>query len=395
MSDHTSPDLHDFSLVKGGPFYGTMVRLRLVRPNSHSFFRRAIFLALLAWLPLLLLSALQGLALGGPLQIPFLFDFPVSVRFLLAIPLLIIAEGVVDSRVGLVVRYLTQSGLVREKDYPGYHSGVRQVSRMCNSRVAEGLIAGLVILSAVFWRLEFSGVSSTWHFLVSPLGTVRTPAGWWYVFVSIPIFRFLLYRWLWRYLIWCWFLWRISRLDLQLVPTHPDLAAGLGCLGLAQTKFGIIIFVLSSLLSSHMGEEILFGGAFLTGYRTTILVYIFLILVIFLGPLLVFTPKLFEAKRRGLLDYGARANEYIRSFHRRWIKKEAREGEALLGSEDIQSLAGLRDSFEIIRRLKTFPFDLMTTVIPLVACAAIPFAPLILTVIPLEEIIKRILKIWF
>ena len=53
--------------------------------------------------------------------------------------------------------------------------------------------------------------------------------------------------------------------------------------GLAQTKFGIIIFALSSLLSAHMGEEILFGGALLAGYRTTILVYIFLILVIFLG----------------------------------------------------------------------------------------------------------------
>jgi hypothetical protein len=395
MSDRSSLDLHDFSLVKGGPFYGFLIRLRLLKPDSHAVHRMAIFLALLAWLPLLLLSAFQGLALGGPFRIPFLFDFPVSVRFLLVIPLLVVAESVVDSRVGLVVRYLTQSGLVHEKDYPRYHSAVCQVSRMCNSRVAEGVIVGLVILGAVFWRLEFSGVSSTWQFLVSPLGTMRTPAGWWYVFVSIPIFRFLLYRWLWRYFLWCWFLWRISRLDLQLIPTHPDLAAGLGCLGLAQTKFGIIIFALSSLLSAHMGEEILFGGALLAGYRTTILVYIFLILVIFLGPLLFLSPRLFEVKKRGLMDYGALANQYTRSFDRKWIRKEAAEGDALLGSNDIQSLVGLRDSFEIIRRMRAFPFDLMTTVIPLVACAAIPFAPLILTVFPFEEIIKKILKIWF
>ena len=138
MSDRSSLDLHDFSLVKGGPFYGVLIRLRLLKPDSHAVHRMAIFLALLAWLPLLLLSAFQGLALGGPFRIPFLFDFPVSVRFLLVIPLLVVAESVVDSRVGLVVRYLTQSGLVHEKDYPRYHSAVRQVSRMCNSRVAEG-----------------------------------------------------------------------------------------------------------------------------------------------------------------------------------------------------------------------------------------------------------------
>ena len=144
-----------------------------------------------------------------------------------------------------------------------------------------------------------------------------------------------------------------------------------------------------------MGEEILFGGALLAGYRTTILVYIFLILVIFLGPLLFLSPRLFEVKKRGLMDYGALANQYTRSFDRKWIRKETPEGEVLLGSNDIQSLVGLRDSFEIIRRMRAFPFDLMTTVIPLVACAAIPFAPLILTVFPFEEIIKKILKIWF
>jgi hypothetical protein len=397
MNDRSSLE-HDLSLTKGGPYYRTLVRLRLLRPDSYSVRRRAILFVLLTWLPLLLLSAFQGLALGGALRIPFLRDFPISVRFLLALPLLIAAESVVDSRVALVVRYLTQSGLVQEEDYPGYGSAARQISRMCNSRLAEGVIAGIIILSAALPRFEFSGAISTWQFIVSPLGAMRTAAGWWYVFVSLPVFQFLFYRWCWRYFIWCWFLWRISRLDLQLIPTHPDLAAGLGCLGLAQTKFWIIIFAISSVFSSHLGEEILYAGASLAGYKIMFLIFLLLIFVIFLGPLLVFTPKLFEAKRRGLLDYGVLANKYTRSFHRRWIKRKAHEvleEETLVESADIQLLTSLRGSFELVHKMRFVPFDLVTTVVPIVASAAIPLAPLTLTVIPLEEIIKRFLKIWF
>jgi hypothetical protein len=169
------------------------------------------------------------------------------------------------------------------------------------------------------------------------------------------------------------------------------MAAGLGFLGLAQVKYGIIIFALSSLLSSQMGQEILFGGASLANYKMTILGFVALILIIFLGPLLVFSPKLFDTKKKGLLEYGALANEYTQSFERKWIRREAPEGEALIGSADIQSLADLGNSFEIVRKMRPAPFDLMTTILPMVATAAIPFLPLALTVFPFEEIVKKVI----
>jgi hypothetical protein len=169
------------------------------------------------------------------------------------------------------------------------------------------------------------------------------------------------------------------------------MAAGLGFLGLAQAKYGIIIFALSSLLSSQIAQEILFGGASLNNYRMTILVYVALILITFLGPLLVFSPRLFDTRRNGLLEYGALANEYTRSFEGKWIRKEAPEGEALIGSADIQSLADLANSFEIVRKMRPAPFDLMTAILPMVAAAVIPFLPLALTVFPFEEIVKKII----
>jgi hypothetical protein len=390
MTNQPSLNLDDFSLAKGGPFFKLLVRMHLMNPDLAPAHRRSVVLALFTWLPLLILSAFQGLALGGSVRIPFLFDFPISVRLLLGLPLLILAENVIDVRAQMVVKHFIQSGLVRKNDHSAFESSIQQVSRMRNSLLAEGVIAGLVIFSAAFLRLEFSGTSSTWQFLVSPSGATRTLAGWWHVSVSIPLVQFLLVRWLWRYLIWCWFLWRISRLDLHLVPTHPDMAGGLGFLGLAQAKYAIIIFALSSLLSSQMGQEILFGEASLANYKATIFVFVVLILIILLGPLLVFSPKLFDAKRKGLLEYGALANEYTQSFERKWIRREAPEGEALIGSADIQSLADLGNSFEIVRKMRPAPFDLATTILPTVAAAAIPFLPLTLTVFPLEELIKKI-----
>jgi hypothetical protein len=393
MTNQPSLNLDEFSLAKGGLFFKLLVWMRLMRPDLAPTYRRTVVLVLFTWLPLLILSAFQGLALGGLVRIPFLLDFPISTRLLLALPLLIVAERVIDVRTQMVVKHLIQSGLVRKNDYSAFESSVQQVLRMRNSFLAEGVIAGFVILSAAFLRLEFSGTSSTWQFLVSPSGATRTLAGWWYVFVSVPIAQFILYRWLWRYLIWCWFLWRTSRLDLHLVPTHPDMAAGLGILGVAQAKYGIIIFALSSLLSSQMGQEILSGGASLANYKMTILGFVALILIIFLGPLVLFSAKLLDARRNGLLEYGALANEYTQSFERKWIRKEAPEGETLIGSADIQSLADLANSFEIVRKMRPAPFDLMTTILPMVAAAAIPFLPLTLTVLPFEEVVKKIIGI--
>jgi hypothetical protein len=119
-----------------------------------------------------------------------------------------------------------------------------------------------------------------------------------------------------------------------------------------------------------------------------------LILIIFLSPLLVFSPKLFETKRKGLLEYGALAGYYVRDFHRKWIRGETPEGEALIGSADIQSLADLGNSFEIVRKMRPIPIDL-NTLISLAGPAVAPLLPLLLTVLPMDEIIGKVFSLLF
>jgi hypothetical protein len=393
MKEQSPINYKEFSLIKGGLLYRLLVRMRLMRPDLEPLYSRAIIIALLTWLPLLVLSAMQGLALGGSITIPFLYDITVSVRLLLALTLLIVAEQIVDSRSNEVICHFIESGLIDDKDVSKYESIVRQVGRMVNSLPVEFVILALVIVNTVFLRLELSETSSTWRFLITPAGMTMTPAGWWNFVVSVPIFQFLLLRWLYRYLVWCWFLWRVSRLDLRLVPTHPDRVGGLAFLGVLQVKFCPIIFALASVLSAYVGQEVLFNGAVLKQYTVMIVGNTLLILVMFLGPYFVFSLKLFETKRRGFLTYSTLANDYTQSFHQKWIRGKAPQGEVLLGSSDIQSLADLSNSFGIVRDMRMVPFDLKLTILPIVACTVIPFFPLLFTVFPVEAILSKIVSI--
>ena len=394
MKKPSSVDLDDFFLTRGGPFFKLMVRSGLIKPDFARPARRATLLALFLWLPMLILSVLQGLAFDGPVALPFLWDFTVHVRFLIAVPMLIIAEVVLDARTNAVVKHFIKSGLVQEKDYPAFESAVRQAGRLRDSLLAEAFIVAAVIVNVIFNRVEYLGAASTWQTLVSEAGRTRTFAGWWYLLVGIPFFQFLLARWLWRFLIWSHFLRNLSKMDLRLIPTHPDLAAGLGFLSPAQAKYGIVVFALSAVIAAKIGEEILYGGASLLDYKFIIGGYVVMMLVILLAPLLVLTPKLLIVKRRGLLEYSALANEYTQAFDRKWVRKEVPESEPLLGSADIQSLADLGNSFGFVRNMRTFPIDL-NGIIPLIMATALPMLPLVLTVYPFDELVLKIVGFLF
>jgi hypothetical protein len=132
----------------------------------------------------------------------------------------------------------------------------------------------------------------------------------------------------------------------------------------------------------------------LMDYKFLIGGYVVLMLILILAPLLVFIPKLITVKRTGLLEYSALANEYTRAFDRKWVRKEAPEGEQLLGSGDIQSLADLGNSFSFVRNMRTIPVDL-NGVIPLIIATALPMLPLVLTVYPFDDLVLKLVGFLF
>lgn len=183
-------------------------------------------------------------------------------------------------------------------------------------------------------------------------------------------------------------------MDLQLIPSHPDLSAGLGFLSPTQTKFGRVVFAVSCVIAARIGEEIVYGGASLRDQKSVIASYVATMLIILLAPLLLFTPRLFIVKRRGLLEYGALGSEYTQAFHKKWIRKEGSEGESILGSSDIQSLADLGNSFGFVRNMRPFPID-RNSLLPIVAAIALPMLPLLLTVYPIQDLVVKIIGLLF
>jgi len=219
-----------------------------------------------------------------------------------------------------------------------------------------------------------------------------SPVGYWYAFAALPVFQFLIFRWIYRMVVWSRFLWKVSKLDLLLTPTHPDAAGGLAFLGKGLIPFGLILFALSAVVASSIASRILYSGGKLEDFQWSYAALFIIALGVFAGPMLIFVPKLLALKQRGLMEFGTLGSEYTQAFHRRWIEESDPTDEPLLGTGDIQSLADLGNSFDIIRKMRMLPVatsDFIAMVLP----GLLPALPLAATVMPLGEILKDLLKL--
>ncbi|HTF72007.1 MAG TPA: hypothetical protein VK638_56005 [Edaphobacter sp.] len=220
-----------------------------------------------------------------------------------------------------------------------------------------------------------------------------TMAGYWFAFVSIPVFQFILLRWYMRILIWFWFLLRVSRLKLNLLPAHPDRAGGLGFVGKSTFAFAPLLFAQGALLAAQIASHIFYNGQSLLTFKMTIAGFVAFFVVAVLAPLFLFTPQLARAKREGLEEYSAFASSYVMDFDQKWLRSKV-NAEQLLGTGDIQSLADLGNSFAVVREMRAIPFATDDVVLLLIATVA-PLIPLLLTIMPLEQLLTQALKIVF
>jgi hypothetical protein len=266
--------------------------------------------------------------------------------------------------------------------------------RLRNSVWAEVLLLVVVYSVGVFviWRNHSAIDVTTWYGKDGGGELRPTLAGLWFGFVSLPVFQFVLARWYFRLFIWARFLWHVSRIELRLVPTHPDYAGGLGFLGNISQAFAPLLAAQGVLLAGVMANKIFYAGAKLVDFKLEIVALLLVMLFFVLGPLLVFIPQMARAKRVGRREYGELAQRYVREFDDKWLRGGAPEGEALIGSADIQSLADMGNSFQVVRQMSIVPFG-KDTIIQLAVIALLPVAPLVLTMIPLGELLDRFVQI--
>ena len=392
-------DLHhppDFSLVLGGPLFQLLRRAHLSDDALLLVRQRVIVIVLLAWLPLLLLSALEGNLWGGSTVVPFLFDIEVHIRFLVALPLLILAEIVVHRRMRPLLQQFLERNLIPENAMTRFESAIASAFRLRNSVLAEVLLIALVYGFGVLivWRHYSALDTATWYATPSVAGSQLSLAGIWFGYVSLPIFQFLLCRWYFRLFIWAHFLWQVSRIELSLVPTHPDRLGGLSFVSGQVYAFTVLAVAHGALLAGNLANRILFLGAELTQFKAEIAVMLIFLMCIILGPLLFFVPQLAQAKRTGSREYGVLAERYVREFDSKWLRGGAPAGEPLVGSSDIQSLADLGSSFQVVREMRIVPIK-RDDVLRLVVATLLPIVPLALTMMSLEELLKTLFGVLF
>ena len=384
----------DFSLVLGGPLFQFYRRAHLSGDALELLRRRVLVITLFAWLPLLFLSALGGHALGGTIKIPFLFDVEANVRFLVALPVLIIADLVVHRRISPLIRKFVERHIVLDEDLPAYNAAVKSALRIRNSFAVEVMLVALVYTVGLWiWRSQIALGSATWYAAPTVTHLHLTLAGYWYVFVSLPLFQFMLLRWYLRLGLWFRLLWQISRLNLHLSAAHPDKCGGIGFVGHSSYAFAPILFAQGSLMAGLIASRVLYEGRSLQSFKMEAAGFVSFFVLFILGPLLMFTPLLERTQRKGSSQYGLLASRYVFGFEEKWIKVAPATSE-LMGTPDISGLADLGSSYFVVGEMRIVPFGLKD-VTRLAAATAAPFLPLSLTVFSVPQVLEFLVKMIF
>ncbi len=392
--DSPKREQEEFSLVVGGPLFRLWLSTRLTGGHLELLRRRIIAMVLLTWMPLLLLSVMEGHAWNGRLQLPFLFDVEQHLRFLVALPLLIFVERTVHERMRVCVGQFRVLKLIPDAARVQFDSAVTSAIRLRNSPAIELLLVALVYGVGVryFWRNYVALDVGSWYDVTVDGRLQPSLAGWWLGCVSLPTLQFLFLRWYLRIFIWARFLWQVSRIELKLLPTHPDRCGGLGFLMLVRFSFASVFLAQGVELAGMIANRIFFAHGRLPDFLPLIVAVTAVAELLVFGPLLVFTGKLEAAARTGVHEYGALAQKCARDFDEKWLRAGAPVHEPLLGSEDIESLADMGNSFDVIQQMRWVPFTLRD-VLQVGVISLLPVLPLTLTMVSLRDLLRYLLRL--
>ena len=383
-----------FSLVLGGPLFQLYRRTHLSGDALQWLRRRVVVITAFAWLPLLILSEMQRHGIPGTIiKIDFLHDISANVRLLIALPVLIIAEVVVHERLG--IRRFTERHIVSADDIQKFNAAIASALRARNSVAVEGVLLAFVYSVGVWlWRSHFSLGEPTWYEISEGKQWHLTFAGYWYVFVSIPVFQFILLRWYVRLVIWFRLLWQISRLNLRLSANHPDRAGGIGFLGESSYAFGPVLFAQGVLLSGLIANQVMYEGRNLLSFKLEASGFVAFFVLAVLGPLVMFSAQLERTKWKGSVDYGLLASRYDFDFARRWTQAGGLETGELRGAPELKPMVDLANIYSNVREMHLVPFG-WRSITRLAATTMAPLVPLLLTMSSPSEVVKVLLRIVF
>jgi hypothetical protein len=360
-----------------GPFARLQTALHVPSPYAAGAWRRGALAAAVAWFPLLLLTTLEG-SVGR-----FLPDAKSHVHYLLALPFLVMAEPWCLVRLSAIRQHLVVNRLVAGDDLIALERLGVSARRALDNRGAELAIALVAYVGAVLLAsASYARDLGTW---IGSDSTILSGAGWWRTTISHPLMIVVIAAWLWRLLVWTRFVAGVSRLDLRLVPVHPDLAGGLCFVALSLRAFAPVAFGFGAVIAAAALSPLIDEALLIPMPHLALAVGI--IVALFVAPLLVFAVPLHHARIRGILDYGGLASAHGHRFEDRWLRGVDPTPPDPL---DVQDFSATTDLYSIAAnawRMKLVPVTL-SDVLVLALAAVLPFLPVALLIMPLGEILR-------
>lgn len=390
VSNRVTLPMIDADVFSGGPPRRLQQSLGLITPAAPHVGRRAVIAALAAWGPLALLAVIQSLASPGHSAGSFFSDFATHTRSLVAIPALILAEPDCMPWLRRIVRTFVAEGLVVGADLERFQSRLASARRLLDSQVAE--VATILIAYAIVVPLIVyvpAEELSVWH--RRSAGTADlTIAGWWHALVSLPILLVLFLGWLWRLVVWTWFLACVARLDLQLIASHPDHAGGLRFVSTSLQGFRLVSIAMGAVLAGAIANRMIHHGVSPFAFRRVVLSLLISSAILFAGPLTVFIRRLRLAKRHGIFEYGALASGVGKAFEARWLRQAVTDH--ALSAEDFSAMTDLDSIVANVHDMRSLPFRLTDLAGP-VGGAALPLVPVAFLALPVQEIVDTLAKL--
>jgi len=384
-----------FALSTGGLIDWLSLRLHIRNAGSYNIRRRIIALFALTWLPIFLLSTFEGSLINGQLAIRFLSDPTPYVRYFVTLPLLVVASTIIDPLIATAISSLASSRIVPANRQTEFSRAFQALDRRNDSYLADIVILGIVALLAIAVVLSLAEAEnirniSTWAAVTADDHVRVTYAGWWFYLIASPVLLVVLFRWIWRFLIWCEFMFRVSRIKLDLEPSHPDLAGGLGVLRNGQNAFLIMFFAIGTMFSVSLADDLLYGDAVVAMAGPVVIVFVAVCILIMTLPLLFFTPQLIQAKLHGRAKYGALGYRLSRAFDEKWaVRTDPETGRNLLETADSSTVCDYSTVYEAVANMRYVagsPREYTLQAIVLL----IPFVPLVFIVVPFPELLKML-----
>jgi len=385
-----TPD-ESFDLLRNDLLLRWQRKLHIAPQEGLGVVRRALFFALLTWLPIMIWAVLNDRLVHVNTGEPLFKHFGIHIRCLFAIPLFILAEAMARNVLHQIVGRFQEHNIVSETQRTAFTNILNDMARLRDASIPWIFVIALALAWILSHPVHPDSHDMSWAAAGADFGF----GGWWFLYVAKPVFLVLLLGWFWRIVLVILLFHRIAQLELSLVPSHPDRCGGLGFLKKLPMALFLVTLAVSSIVASRWMHDALYHGQTLASLKAPAAVFVVVWVAVMLLPLMFFAPRIATMKREALLSYGALIGAQGRLVHQRWIlgqnvKSESGAGD-ILDAPELGPVVDISAIYNAVEKVTPFPIGKSTIMMVLIPIL-LPMLFIILNEIPLRDLLLNLLK---